>query len=389
MADVPLSWKLGIDNVSNKSNLPQGAVADAVNVDIDRAGTLARRAGYAQVLGGSAHDLWTSPARSESFAAIGGALCRVRMPWASTSLHPLAVDVPLSYDDLNGDVVCGSKHETLVIAPDLSVRRLGLEVPGAPGVVPAASGGMTAGAYGVAISYLCGNEEGGLSSITFADLTEGQGFALTLPQPAESLPTAIRIYRTQANGDVLYRVTDLPLSITSYLLGLTPVGRQASNWGLERMMPGDFVRAWKGRLWTVRGRTIYFSEPLRYGLYSPRHNFVQAANPVTLFEPVEAGIFVGGRDGIHFISGTNPKDFNPVKLGGQAPIRGTGTRLLSALLGDDGDSGQYVALWLAGNGFVIGRSDGSIVEKQRRRITLSGAAGAVAVHGRQVTAVVS
>jgi hypothetical protein len=386
--DMPLLWTFGIDHKSGKTALPVGAVTDAVNIDIDRAGGVNRRLGYSSLLAqAGCHDVWSSEVRGDSFAIVGGALCQVHVPWSATSLQALTQDAAFSYTDLNGEVVCGSRYDALVIKTDSTVRRLGLETPGAPGLAAAGSGGLDAGTYGVALAYLCGSEEGALSRAAFVELTVGQGLSLTVPQPIEALPTAIRVYRTQANGDVFYRCGDIPLAMTTYILGVGQIGRQADNWRLERMPPGDFWCYWKGLLWCVRGSVAFHSEPLRYGLYDPKFNFVQFGAAVRLFLPVEGGIFVGTKDGIFFLSGSGPKEFSVRKTGGKAPISGTGIRFPASNLKDG--TGEYVAAWLASNGFVVGHSDGGITEPQSKRIALSGNVGSAATYAGRLTAVVA
>lgn len=378
MKDMELTWELGIDNISADGDLPPGAVVDAVNLDITRVGGIDRRRGRASVHAANARDIWTSDERRQSFAVIDGVLCQVTMPWTATALFTPTIDAPFSYCDLNGDVLASSRYDLLVIASDMSVRRLGLERPMRPG----SDGRMTRGGYGGAVSYLHGNEEGPLSPIAF-------GTTLSLPVPSEGLVTAIRVYRTQDNGDILYHCTDLPINATTYTFPDGRLGRKATNQYLDRMIPGDFVRAWKGLVWTVRSNVIYHSEPLRYGLYSPRFNFIQMGALVRLFEPVEGGIFVGTKEGIFFLTGSEPKAFSLQKRGGMPPAKGSARRIPLSLLGEQA-SGEYGVIWLSDNGYVLGMPDGSIIEPQRKRIksALSQLTCSSVVSNRQITTTV-
>lgn len=386
MPTIPLSWSRGIDNVSNRTGLPEGTVADAVNVDIDRSGIASRRDGYSLVASGVGHSLWTSEARAESFMVLAGVLCKVTMPWATTALQALTTDAPMSFCDLNGDVIASSKFDLYAINPGLVVRRLGLETPGAPGLAAASSGGLDAGSYGVAIAYVYGDEEGPLSPASFVTLTAGQGLTISAPQPLEGLATRIRVYRTPANGDILYRAGDIPLALSSYILGVGPIGRQANNQFLERMPPGDMVCAWRGLLWTVRSNVAFHSERLRYGVYDPRFNFIQFGGAIRMFLPVESGIFVGTREGVFFVAGSGPKEFTVRKTGAGAPVSGSGRRLRLSLTTTE--SGEYAALWLGPNGYVMGMPDGSIKEIQKERIQLSANSAVGCIHdGRALTIV--
>ena len=146
------------------------------------------------------------------------------------------------------------------------------------------------------------------------------------------------------------------------------------------------VRYWRGRLLVARGTTLYFSQPLRYGLGDPRTDFVQEAHKITLLEPVENGVFVGTKAGVFFYAGTSPKDWARTKTGALAPIAGTGTKVPSSVFGGrlaemlQGD----VALWLSTNGYVIGTNDGQIVQPQSSRIRLNANAGSTVLHDRQL-----
>lgn len=390
MNEIKLAWSGGMDNVSSKTNLPDGYVVDALNGDIDRNGSWTRRKGPSPVGASNVHDIWESKARGESFAIVDGVLSKVNMlpSWASSPLYTISQDVPFSYTDLNGSVIASSRNDLLSIAADLTTRPLGVETPGVPSVTPAASGALDAGRRAVAISYLAGSEEGALSFASFATVAEGQGLLLTLPQPSEQSVTAIGIYCTPANGDLMYRVGTVPVGTASYALNVWQPGRKANNQYLDRMIPGDFVRHWHGRLWTVRGNVIRWSDSNRYGLTNQLKNFVMTGYPLTMFEPVEGGIFFGTRAGVFFLSGNGPNSFIAQRRGGLPPVAGSGRRAPAALFGDAGETGEYVATWFAANGFIVGRGDGSISEPQRRRFMVDNAytSAATVIYGRRILA---
>jgi hypothetical protein len=398
MADIVLSpWLLGIDHVSDDTGLPHGAVRDAVNVDIDRNGTLASRAGYSIVQPEDrAHSLWTSGTEA-TYCVVDGELCWISyegpMPTLDGgAIYTLALDEPLSYQDVNGDVVCANRAEILRVR-DGAVVRLGVEDPSSVAVSEAAGvGGLDAGKYGVAISFLRGDEESALSGAVWCDVAAGNGLSVALPQPNEADVTGIRIYRTGANGDVLYRAVDAPLAISPYVVGAGPLGRQADTRFLARMPGGHIIRNWRGRLLVARGRNLLFSEPFRYGLFNPSENFVQFPHRIRMVQPVENGVFVGTQDGVVFLSGQTPGSWEQRKTGGEAPVAGTGMEIETSILGGDRDyGGAYAAAWLAGNGFVVGTSDGSLVQMQSKRIRLpdTSGAGAVVVFNRQLIATIN
>jgi hypothetical protein len=392
--DIPLGpYTIGIDNVSGEGELAPGAVADAVNVDFGRAGGVSRRAGSTRRMETtSAHSLWTAP-DGRSFGVIDGELCR--LTWdgsalAATELRELESDARLSYDAVNASIVCGNASELLEVLADDTVRPLALPRPGVPAAEASAAGGLHAGRYAVALSFLRGGEEGPLSFAAFVDVAEGGGLSVTTPTVDGA--TAVRVYRSEANGETLQRAADMPLDGT-FLVGTGPLGRLADTQYLERLPGGQIVRHWKGLLLVARGHTVMWSEPMRYGLYDPRHNFVQFPQNVILMEPVEGGVFVGTRDGVVFLAGTSPSEWTQQRKSALAPVAYTGMRVEAGLLAGDPPGDTHVAMWLAKNGIVIGTSDGSLREVHAKRIRLpdnqAAGVGAAVIHDRQVLATIN
>lgn len=365
--DIALGpWKNGMDNVSPEATRDGATLVDALNVVFDREGGAARRAGYTILNPTASHSLWCSPT-GRAYCVMGGWLCRVRFTAAMevTQLYELASDLPLSYAELDGSVICGNYAGLLRINSDDAVTTLALSQPDAPAVAAVGHGGLYAGRYAVAIAPMRGYEEGPLSEAAFVDVPEGGGIVVTGPAGTGSY----RVYRTHQNGGVL-QSAGIVLGGASTTLGFGPMGRQADTQHLAPMLGGSIVRAWRGLVLVARGRMILWSEPLRYGLRDPRHNFVQFEHKVTLLEPVDGGVFVGDQSGVRFYAGPTPAEWQVKTTGGMAPVGGTGSSMPGSMLGGDLAGDARVAVWLAENGFVVGTADGRLAEVQTKRIRL-------------------
>jgi hypothetical protein len=133
---------------------------------------------------------------------------------------------------------------------------------------------------------------------------------------------------------------------------------------------------------------LAWSEPMRYGLWDPRHNFVQFPHTITMMEPVEGGVFVGTQDGVVFLSGVGPAEMTQKRTSGLPPVAFTGMKMEAALLSDEGAGDTYVAAWFAKNGIVVGTSDGTLREVHAKRLRLpdnqAAGVGAAVIHDRQV-----
>jgi hypothetical protein len=219
---------------------------------------------------------------------------------------------------------------------------------------------------------------------------EGGGITVTFG-PVDPEATGMRVYRTHVGGEVLYRAADVPTGMPSYLLGNDTLGKDSPTQYLTRMLPGEFVTYWRGRLLVARGRTLCWSEPMNYGLTSLRHNTMQFNHRITMVAGMEGGVFIGSSVGVEFLSGTKPSDWNKVSTSGKAPCKRT-VRIMRGddLSGDLGQGGKQVAVWLASNGFVLGTEQGSIITPQANRLRIPlAASGSLVVHDRRATAVTS
>lgn len=393
-------WPQGIDMLSADTALPEDrsgnviAVRDCLNGDIDDAGLFEVRPGLLRMLtAAGVHSLYTPAGWGTALGVRGTDL--VELADNGTSLGvtiraALGSTAPMSFDRL-GPGVFFSSTDTIGVLPRQGAAKP-LAPPDAtrPTIQLNQSGGLYGGRYSVAMSWLLPDgTEGGLSPITTGEVPNGGGIRLFWSTPPGV--TTGRIYRTQLDGSTLYRVAEVPASLGSFLLGLGDVGRQADTMHLRALPPGSIVRVWKGRALSARGRVLYLSEPLRYGLYSPRHGFVQFPEPITFVEGVEGGVFVGQQTGVVFLDGSRPGDWNYRTTGGDAPFPGSSAIVDSSLFDPQlqlppGDH----AVWLAANGYVLGQPSGTIVEPQAKRLRLPvTAAGKTAVVDRRLITITS
>jgi len=385
-------WPLGIDNVSDDNALKRDdrgrtiALRDAFNVDITRDGQPERRRGRALTLSlPGMHSLWSGI--SATFAVAAATLYRIT-PATATAVCALGSDDPCDYTELNGTVIVANRT-SLVQVNATGWRNVGVPNAPSPTAHADAVGGMRAGRYSVAVSYMRGDEEGALSPLQHVAVPEGGGIRLTLIA-ADPEATHRRIYRTECGGEVLYLCTEVSPALSSYLIGGDNLSADSPTMHLTRMRPGEFVTHWAGRLVVGRGRTLEFSQPMNYGLMSPRHNFVQMPRRMTMVAGVEGGIFVGAADGVYFLRGTDPRTWRIDKTSGLPPVK----RCVATINGDDtdvnfGQTGKEGALWLSANGFVIGTNDGNIIPMQANRLRIPLAlSGSLAILNRRATAVI-
>jgi hypothetical protein len=239
------------------------------------------------------------------------------------------------------------------------------------------SGGLDGGKYGFATARSDAFGEGPLSPITFVELPHGGGAVLLNWQPG------LTLYRTLANGDILYRVKG-----ADAFVGAGEIGMQAISHGLDRIPAGEMVRHWRGHLLTARSNTLYFSEPFRYGVSSLAYGFMRFPTGIRFIEPVDGGIYVGQTNGVLFLSGSSQRELQVNRTDSAIPIaRSSMLMKATDVYPMEGVSGE-VAVWLSEKGYVLGLSSGQVLSMHSSRIRLSGSRAQTVLAGDKIVSII-
>lgn len=371
------NFKLGIDMRGDETDLPRGAVRDAININITATGGISRREGTMLLAGfEGAHSLWSPASGAYGLFAHYDALrlltLRADMPAVRTIASGLRWSQRMTYCE-HGDVVIFSNGTELGLAdPKGETRMLGVSDPAGAPTVSVVPGGLQVGRYGAAYSFInARGEESGLSPASFISLEAPGGVGFTLPLPPDDVST-IRLYTTPANGELLYQMADVPAGVLQAAATDDKPGKAATTQFMQRMTGGAIVRMFNSRLLVARGDTLYFSEPFNPGLTSARHNFVRFQHDITMLEPVEGGVYVGTSAAVYFLAGDGPENFEQGVASLNAPALGASSMIAAASLPEDmerqGDA--PCALWLGRLGYSVGTATGVVHDVQNERIDL-------------------
>lgn len=375
MKPVPLPpLTKGIDVLTPEGDLAKGAVRKAVNVTIHDNGGFDRRPGYQMLVTlAGAHSLWRSPAQTRVLVAAGDTLYDVDLGLgaAAALFVGLTPHNPIEYTEIGPDIYFVDGSIVRRVTPAGLVRRPGVAaIDSERPTLAETAGGLYPGRYGVAYSLLSDTgEESGLSDTEWIDITSG-GIAVSAISNAANA-SQVNVYVTAQNGAELYLHQTLAWSATASITDQTKT-RVATGKGLVPIPGGDYVRYYRGRLYVIQGSWVWISEPLRYGLVDIKGGYLTFGRTITMFEPVETGIFVGLRERVLFLRGNGPENFEPVPLADRGAIAHTGTRVTADFFSPEvvPDRGYPVATWLSDRGMAIGRADGSLVLPQADRISL-------------------
>jgi hypothetical protein len=340
----------------------------AENVDIDTAGKLRSRKGWARLLAAAnARGLWSVDRLGWGLVAFHDELHRVHAD-GSTQAVVSGIDPNAApcYAEVNGVAYWSDGQRIGRVFDDGSVAGVWCEQPaGQPMVSSHAAGGLTAGLYQVAITFenLRG-EESGSSMAVEVDVQEGQGIRLSaIPQPVEA-GTRVNVFVTAANGEELYWRAVVPWGMTEYLIGAGAQGRKLETQFMSLMPAGQMMAAAHGRLFVFSGASLWYSEPLRYGLTRRAANWVQYVGPPTLLLPVGsaeagAGLYVAAGQRTYWHAGADPRTWQRVIAYPHGAVFGTGMVAPGSYFGLE--TTQQVGYWLASNGaFCTGSPGGAV-----------------------------
>lgn len=370
------AWPSGVDNVHDIRELqsrttngfPQAALRAAVNVDLTPEGRPRLRKGYEQRAAGYAHSLWSPDSAKFAFLVKDSVLSRMTLNGDTEVLDEIGTvhaTRRMVYAEIAGRVF-GSNGLARWSYED-GLRPWGVEAPGLPTVAPAGFGGLDAGTYKVIVTFIDrSGEESGCRESATVTLTEGQGIALSLiPQPSSADVLTVRLYVSRPNGDVMYACRDLPVGISSYVLAradVTDTGKPLETQFCERVPACKILFAFRGRLYFAIGSRLFYTLPLRYGLYKPSETYLPMPHPITDAVATNEAIYVGTERETVRLAGDDPKAMERRSVDGYGMVAGTATRLVR---GDD-----VSAVWWSKNGVLFRAGSDGVTALTRNRIAL-------------------
>lgn len=380
----------GMDNKQEDAALvvrgdaPRVYFRNALNVDFTETGRLNMRGAVRKVASDLYKCIWQSPLHGDVFGVLGSSWVKIDPEsWGHEVLADLGGEWA-SHCVLNGRVVVAGAGG-LFTYDGRKATRLPMDTPGQP-FASASEGAMPPGSYGVAVSWLRGSLESSVSATSSVDLGSGGGLTVGLPYCLDPSVTGVRLYLTKPGSRELQQAGDWPISQGALgLVALPELGGSPEFQHLDAMPAGRYVQPWRGRLLTAGHKTLYFSEPMAWHLHDRRHGFIQFPQRITFVIALDGGIWVGQVDHVLFLEGHQPDDLAVQRRAAKPPVPASAVHIDSDLVGELAGPGVQSALWLAANGYVLGTSDGQMVEMQRKQLKgIQAASGSTTVWGDRI-----
>lgn len=362
---------LGIANIPRDTDLPDGALSDAVNVDIDNTGNVYSRRGITLKSSGIFKSLWSHPSISYGLCSKNGVLNKINSGGELTSLS-VSVGNPIYYT-LHNNAVHYITPTSRGMVIDGSHSAWGLSVPAAPTVTAGTGGGFSAGEYMVGCVYVDSNGmESGCSLLTSVTLADNGLISLS------SIPSStyrVRVYITPTNGDVLYSSDTISVGVTSWSLGLTDPGKQLTT---EFMGPppdgGSAICSYRGRVYVAKENIVYFSEAGAPHLFHRLQGYFQHPENITLMAPSLDGIYIASSKRTWFRQMSDPtaKDANLSLVSNFGAVPMNPILMPTSAFMENATQQGFIHGWFDSQGdLCIGRPQGMIQQPLRGRFRAS------------------
>ena len=348
----------GMNNRQPDYALPGGTLRNAVNCDIDQLGFVTRRAGSSeQVYSGTGIQFGFGCAGGE-FIVENTSLKRFNADDTATTIYDGIYGATFTYEYFNGIVYFSDGLISLKIYADNTVTFWGISVPDAP-VLSAVSGTLAEGTYLASVSFYDNNGvESGASEIQLIKCSGGVKFT-SLPTTSDPQVAGIRLFLSTADGDLLYKVAELPLGTTSYSVTLTGYTSKRFCETLLLTLPpsGQIIRFFKAAMFIASGPNIWRTDPYSLDHLSKGKAYNQFAEDITVVEPVNDGMYIVS-DKTYFYGGTSSEDFVEVKGFEYGALLGSGKKIPNS---------NNVA-WQSTRGMVIGGPGGEVINRVEKNI---------------------
>ena len=288
-------------------------------------------------------------------AVTGGAADPAILDGSDIIDNTITGDQTTGWEDISGeycrDMLATNGAVSGKIASGLD-RPWGVERPsGPPSLAAMASGALFAGRYQVAVTFVgTTGEESGCGLNEPVDVADGGGISVTkIPQPISGFVNRIRIYVTEANGEVPYHYADLAVGTTALFIGRSlTLGMALATQFLMPPVPGYALEHYNGRIYIARSNLLFFTEAMAYG-HMRQQNFLAFDDEVRIVKAADPGIFVATASRTFFLQGSGPADFQLLDRLSYGAARGAVAEL----------PGRRI-LWIGAKGPVVATQDGEI-----------------------------
>jgi hypothetical protein len=292
----------GINNVLPPEELAASDLTVASNVDVDLAGRVSRRAGFAEASAVQHKNVWQAAAFVLATRGAAGDLVNVT---SNTVLLGALGHTRVWYETLPDGRTLFSNGVTqgVVNAAGSAVATWGVPIPAGLGAAVNAVGQLHPGKYQWAITHVRlvdGIEGGPAYSNAYVDVTTG-GISLSgIPVPAGY---RTNVYLTSQYGGARYLAGSTANGLFAFAGANKDLQLHCKTEFCQPAPAGKLLAFWRGRALVAVGKALFASRTHSWELFDLQRDFKPFSANITLVEPVDGGIWVGTEKELVFLAG--------------------------------------------------------------------------------------
>lgn len=353
----------GMNNVKKSENLfsAEGIAEPRIilNADVNIAQGVSARPGTTKVIDlPGAHSMWAGLHCMVCVA--GGILYRIHQGSAVTVGSIDDRNSPVDYIDVEGKVYYSNHYCQGVFDPVTdSISAWGILPPPGP-MLLTGSGALPPGVYNVTMTAAAGDDISGTGPITSIELFEEGGIQIL------NRPSGAEVWCTDANEYIFYRIGE-----TSKIVSMPTVEPCPSLMCSPPPFLSNLCYAF-GRIWGSSGKTIYYSQPFKFGWFRLSANRLEFESDVTIIAKVPTGLFIGMKDKTRFLAGTEPEQMQQTDAGAGS-VPGTlaycnNLPEMGDILGSPEKGYVDVPVWRTTDGIVAGNASGRLFNLTKNKL---------------------
>lgn len=384
---VKLRFPKGVDQVSAETSLIPGAARRIVNLDVhqgtvEAGGRLSARSQVQRVISGSnVHSLYA--AEHNTCYVDSGDLYLLGQDMVPVLLRSGVGNEQMHYTEIAGVTFYSNGVVTGTVVNGADAP-WGLPIPAGPVASALAYGGLDAGVYMVAYTYMdAEGRESGATQTAVVTVATGGGILLASPtggtgagqggnghgyghshqygqgndsSAASGTGYTTRVYVSPANGENLYWSHDIPPGAATSYVGVHQPGKMLMTQYMTPMPPCKHLESYNGRIYAAIDNVLIATQALNYDLTRPSTDFVVFPDPITMVASVVDGVYVGTRHNMTFLDGNDLPLFKTRPADQLPPIEDSDIAVDGTLFGSSGKG----IVWLTRRGWVFSTTGGVV-----------------------------
>ena len=363
MGEISINGFSGMNNVKRDENFySEKGIAEPriiLNADVDITQSITKRPGTTRILSlTAAHSLWAG--LSCSLFIDNGTLYRFTPP-TKTSIGSIGDrGAPVSFVEAEGKVYFSNPLCQGIFDPALNtVSTWGILPPPGP-MLLTGTGSLVPGIYNVTMTSTNGDEISGTGPISRFELTAEGGIQVI------NRPSGAEVWCTDVNEHIFYRI-----GATNKIASIPTVEPCPSLMCSPPPFLSNLCYAF-GRIWGSSGKTLYYSQPFKFGWFRLSANRFEFEDDITIIARVPTGLFVGMKNKTRFLEGTEPEKMQQADAGAGS-VQGTlaycnNVPYLADILGTQEKGYVDVPIWVTAEGVVVGNANGRLFNLTKNKL---------------------